>query len=209
MNILFRLSKARILADRCSFTVFSKMLLNVEVSKLPFPKKITFHHFAVTWKTTTIVWGIEPLSAIYYHNAGKWMWKNAVGNAPERHLPSSVTVHTIGSRMLVFGGHRSDFEPGPRDGSVVYSLDLDAFRWSRFDPTGNGPSDLQWGMRTWVHGKKVYCFGGARLLGGDGNWKLGNTNDMFCYDPCENSWERVVQGGEIPSPRECCKGPST
>ena len=78
----------------------------------------------------------------------------------------------------------------------MYSLDIDACRWSRLNATGVGPSDLQYGMTSWVYGRKVYTFGGVRLVG-DGNLLSDScsTNDVFCYDTCSNSWERVAQGG--------------
>ena len=101
------------------------MPLNIEVSKLPFPIKLTNHPFAITWKACTVVWGggITPLSAFYIHASGQWTLKNADGDAPEAviQMVNTVHVHRIGNKMLVFGGDLQDIEFfGDGDGSVVY-----------------------------------------------------------------------------------------
>ena len=178
------------------------MPLNIEVSKLPFPEA-TISPFAITWKAYTIVWGggITPLSAFYIHESGKWTLKNAVGDAPEAYMPFAVSVHRIDTRMLVFGarGQGQNLVIGQGSESAIYSLDLDAFRWSRLHSTGTGPSDLHQGMSSWVHDKRVYFFGGARM------GKLNRANDLFCFNPRDNSWGLENQGRDIPSPRESCQ----
>ena len=147
-------------------------------------------HVAVSWKDLIIVWGGLNLSydkdpsRVLIHFNGEWISK-ATGGEPPQYSFNFATAQVLGDHMYVIFG-----APEPS----LHSLNLNFWEWKRHIPQGKAPMTA-WKLSSWVHGTRIYCFGGMTH-----EWVP--TNDLFCYNVVSNSWEwPLVHGNSLPSPR--------
>ena len=148
-------------------------------------------HLAVTWKNAVIVWGgqsiseDDAMSVVYYHISGKWIKKLTSGDMPECNSIGTKRGHVIEDKLYVLDLAFI---------AVIYCLDLETWIWSRFTPNGTPPATSIWAFSSWAYKGKIFCFGGNINFG-------RKTNQLFCYNVSNNSWEWPEQKGDIPSPR--------
>ena len=121
----------------------------------------------------------------YFFTLNRWSPKKTYGAEPSYLFGSSAIVHE--GNMLLFGGGytiRGDYR---RD---LHALNLESWRWSKLSPRGTPPPGCIYAS-TWLHGGKVYFFGGATS-----NNPPVCTNQLFCYDVPSNRWEWPHVGGK-------------
>ena len=188
-------------------------------------------HVAVVWKDATIIWGgsnrdtrnyICP-SLVYYHIAGEWFMKETTGCLPGDGPYMNVAAQVLDDKLFVFDGGRYD---RPNDHTIIHSLDLNSWSWTSYTPSGPPPLRGSSKMSSWVHNGKIYFFGGETtlthkpkdgphdypsylrvkkyLIHEDEDETLydNTTNQLFCYNPHNNTWEWPLVRGDIPSPRK-------
>ena len=149
--------------------------------------------WAVAWNTTIIIGGGykqnrfgEDPSVVYYHRLGEWIRQETSGDFP----PAMDNIaEVLNDKIILFDTYYGD----------MYSLSLETWIWTLLRPSGTKPALRTYGMASWIHHGKMYCFGG-----GVGAVPHHYSNELFCYDPSENSWEGKAQSGDIPSPRRNC-----
>ena len=167
----------------------------VQKSALRFPRKAEYH-LAVTWNDMTIVWATcvgsgshLPYDVLFCYQSGQWIRRKTIGDL---YYTAVEHVEVINDTLFVldtFFGH-------------VYSLDLNTWKWTKVSPLGNPPSPRNpddpdnhcSGHTSWTYAGKIYCFGGEVL-------NAATSNQLFCYNTDNNTWEWPDQGGDIPSPR--------
>ena len=149
-------------------------------------------HVAVSWQDLIIVWGglqwryDKDPSWVLIHFNGEWISKATVGEPPQYSFKFATAQVLDGQMYIMFGTH----EPT----NIIHSLDLNFWEWKRHHPEGNPPTTAC-KLSSWVHGKRIYCFGGMSHEGIP-------TNEFFCYNVAKNSWEwPLTNGNTVPSPR--------
>ena len=170
--------------------------VQIQRSIYPFPHRIQDHQ-AVSWKDNAIIWGgiginkrrsIQENSVVYINDvSGEWIEKDTSGDIPPYSRGYDVMVHVVKDKMIVIYTRGSGaYEV------VMHSLDMNTWAWTRFHPQGT--LFRRWGMSSWVHNGKIYCFGGA--------YDDHHFNDLHCFGNNDHmSWELTAQEGDIPSPR--------
>ena len=127
--------------------------------ELPRPR---MWHVAVTWQNLTIVWGgynefneDYPKSQVYYHLSGSWIRKETSGLAPQGQQNLSKP-QVLNDKMFVIDFHNPS-------STLIYSLDLKTWTWTRHSPAGIPPlkhSNKLGSISSWPRNGKVYYFGG-------------------------------------------------
>ena len=161
----------------------------IKRSELPLPQKRA-GHMAVTWKMATVIWGGRSPdgtlsnSEVLVHRSGKWIRKLTSGDVPI--TSHDVRAHIVNDNMFVLHWPTKK----------LYSLNLNSCIWTKLSPSGQPPR-LRRMPSSWVHNRKIY---GTQIeCWSDGYFQYSKY--LFCYNIDDNSWERVCQGGDIPSPR--------
>ena len=159
--------------------------ISIQKSLLSFPHKI-LHHHAFAWRDMILVLGeVERESVVYCLHSGTWVKKETTGDIPRQLLEKA---HIINDTLVVLGT--------TIDVEIVHTLNLKTWVWTRlytYGTPGTLPSTMC-GVCTWVHKGRIYCFGG-------GTFDLP-SNQLLCYDPSNNTWQKITQMGDIPSPRD-------
>jgi len=89
------------------------------------------------------------------HFEGKWLRKTTTGDIPR--CSSGATAQVLNNTMFVLCGFHSR-EPEYNTNSI-FALDLLSWTWSKLSPKGVPPLKCD-KLSSWVHGGKVYGFGG-------------------------------------------------
>ena len=170
---------------------------SVQWSKLPFPHEIS-GHVAVTWKDTVIVWGgnIPHNVVVQCVAAGEWVTGETSGEVPDESQLGGKP-HVVNDKMFLL--RRGDIAR-----NVIHALDLNTLVWEALVPR-NTLSIVSDGFTSWLHGGKIYVFGGGcsnQGCIGMGGGCGGASNLLYCYNSMNNTWEWPLHGGEVPSPRE-------
>ena len=145
---------------------------------------------AVSWKNTTILLDLASaittgtISSIYLHRRGKWIKQKTSGDVQPHHWNYKPLAHVFNDKMIVMSNP---------DDTLLHSLDLLTWKWTRLSPNGIQPLKGYRGARSWAHQGKIYFFGD--IVEGQA------TNHLFCYNISTNSWEWPDMEGEVPSPR--------
>ena len=109
-------------------------------------------------------------------------------------VPGPRAAHScniINHKMYCFGGWN-----GTTGLADLCCLDLDTFEWSI--PIINNPTiapSARNNHATFTYNDRLYIHGGH-----DGQRWL---NDLWCYDPLDNTWTLVNVSGDLPSARAC------
>ena len=171
---------------------------NIQKATTSFPCPVTAH-VALTWRNSVVIWGgssppeaRRDLSVVYHHSSGEWIRMETRGDVPEHAIQTSVRV--IEDQLIMVDANYYNC-----DTATVHSLDLNNGMWTKHIPSGSPPRKT-FLMGTWVHGRKLYCFGGYTQYTQSGGMTYA-TNQLFCYNSLNNSWEWPLQWGDIPSPR--------
>ena len=173
-------------------------LYRIQKSINTFPVKI-WNHRAIAWDNKIIVWGgwtrdditggcypRDP-SLLYCHHSGEWIRQQTEGDIPPNKDPDlPLNIFEAVDDKIILG--TLEFES-------VYSLDLVTWTWTKLKSSGPPQPDGVIGMSSWIYDGNIYCFGGKSYP------SQTYFNDLFCYNPSQQSWELVVQMGDLPSPR--------
>ena len=132
----------------------------------------------VTVSLSTEVWA--------YANSA-WQQRTPQGAAPSPRLWVGYTHDSKRNRLIVFGGQIGDFiTPALND---LYALDLPTTTWSQLHAGGaSAPSGRFSSFLT-------YDETGDRYLLMGGHADQGVTNDVWAFDPNDNSWT-VIHAGD-------------
>lgn len=110
------------------------------------------------------------------------------GTAPAAREDHTWTVDPISGTAWLFGG---------RDRGTLFddlwAYDLATDRWTRAEPSGNGPAARFGHTGTWVDGVGLVVWSGQ--AGAD------FFADIHAYDPVTNAWTRLPGGGAAPDAR--------
>ena len=168
----------------------------LERSALPIPESL-MHRVAVTWNNVTIVWDPMFWWVIHYHISGKWLRKEIKCDLPNLikidTLRFYTSVQVVNDKMIVIDA--SNRQTSKK--TCVFSLDLKTWVWEKHNPEGQ-PPPKSFGFSSWVHKRKMYCFGGGDPKNGE-----PSSSQLFCYDDANNCWLWPRQMGDIPPPRYC------
>ena len=155
-----------------------------------------YGHVAVTWKDATLIWGgryrkefFDP-SLVSCHLYGKWIQKRTTGDVPSHSVFALVSV--IDDRLFAIGGYdkyvRSDY-------SIIYSLDLNTWVWTRLISEGTPPPNNHMSHRSVVYKGNIFIFGCFYSTNGE------NRSRMFHYNITTNQWGHKCTIGDIPTRR--------
>ncbi len=120
--------------------------------------------------------------------AGTWEELDTTNNPTDR-LFHAATSSPDGFTMLVYGGGDESAFTGPFFGDL-WSLDLDSLDWSELHGERGAPDARIW-ANLGFHDDKVVMFGGHD------DTALGNTNQVWTYDPAADEWEEVQAGDAL------------
>ncbi len=162
-----------------------------------------------------VIWGgdvnpsalnISISNEVWAYSAGAWSQRTVSGTAPSSRLWVAYTYDAMRNRLVVFGGQIGDFiTPSEND---TYALDLTTNTWSQLhDGGGTAPSGRFSSAMTYDSVNDRYV-----VMGGHAD--LGVTNDVWSFNPTDNTWTMLHAGdtftggalGCLGNPREIPKG---
>ena len=160
----------------------------------------------------------DPNHVQILHN-GKWQCKKTSGikffgefrsNESRKVIDVClITAQVVWDKMYVFTHSETPLS------DVILVLDLPSWTWAEIIPKGNAPIICNRGTM-WVHGNKIYSFGGhwrgdlsmTNTLGYHTGLHeslnirdFNRTNQLFCYDTSTNTFEWPFNNSNLPSPR--------
>jgi uncharacterized protein (TIGR03437 family) len=119
-----------------------------------------------------------------------WTNLNPAGPRPLRRCLHNAAYDAAAAQMFLYGGCSSGSGPCPQ--GDLWSLDLNANRWTEIPSTPAPPARERYGMEyDAARGRLVVFAGNAR----------GLVNDTWEFDPRARSWRQPVLAGPAPAPR--------
>lgn len=132
---------------------------------------------------------LRPLNDTYALDLKTLVWTRInTTTAPEQRAFHTATVDIANRQMLVFSGSSSLFSLFHAD---IWAFNLDNMSWSRIWNETNGPGGR-------INAGFIQDPDRARtlLFGGHDDTALGNTNDLWAFDPKLRTWS-VLRKGDI------------
>lgn len=120
-----------------------------------------------------------------------WSSLSADGVSPSPRLFHTGLFDANRKRIVVFGGgDETAFENTAQYFNDVWAFDIAASSWTRLhDGSGTAPSRRFWGEWAYDADDDAYL-----LFGGHDDGNLGNTNDLWAFDPNALSWQQMREG---------------
>lgn len=115
------------------------------------------------------------------------------------HLHTAVV---IGDYMYVFGGANPVIQSGVTAVNTFLKYDLRANTWEKLAPENNFLPCSRFAHTAVAYEGRMYIFGGQKGGVGGKTQKISyRLNDLWEYDPVENSFRLLPFAGNIPLPR--------
>lgn len=165
---------------------------------------------AVVWddaNQTLFMWGgatnenalsIEPSNELWaWTPSDGWTEMSTSGTEPSTRVFFGYDYDSSRNRLLIFGGQTGDFVSNAFND--FYALDLDDNTWSRLSKGNRGPS-------TRMHAHMTYDDQSDRYLLFGGHTDIGDGNDLWAFDPVDESWSMVYEADVFNNTGLGCNG---
>lgn len=156
---------------------------------------------------TFYLWGgginTDPLSLqiaddLWAYDAGGWRQVTQSGAMPPRRLFVAYAYDSSRDRLVIFGGQIGDFVTPARND--LYAVDLGTGAWSQLHAgAGTAPSGR-------FSSALVYDEANDLYLMTAGHADLGVTNDVWAFDPTDNTWSMFRGADEFTGGALGCLG---
>lgn len=122
----------------------------------------------------------------YEPEANRWRSTEVSGDVPSARQWHAMVYDDRRDRLVVFGGVDSSFA----NLTDTYAFDLETREWEQLHPGGgSAPSERFWSSLVYRQKQDDYL-----LFGGHDATNLGNRNDLYRFEPDDNSWGQLVEG---------------
>ncbi len=130
------------------------------------------------------VWAFEP-------DVGKWTELQTAGDAPSRRMWHAAIYDANRDRMVIYGGgDETAFFNNAQYFDEVRALNLDDETWTVLHPGGAGAPDGRfWAGMVHDEQRDLYI-----MFAGHDDEALGNRNDLWIFDPNQNTWQVRTEG---------------
>lgn len=154
-----------------------------------------------------VIWGgdtnpsalsVNVSDEVWAYSGGNWSQRSVTGTAPSARLWVAYTYDSSRNRLVVFGGQVGDFvTPSYND---TYALDLSSNTWTKLhDGSGTAPSGR-------FSSSMIYDATGDRYLVFGGHADAGVTNDVWAFNPNDNTWSLFRDGDTFTGAALGCLG---